>query len=146
MSKLQIFTCGRILARRSPGTAALNPAPVLIMHTNQTKPPLTDSDIDHLLGKVARQSRRKQILTHSLQTAGTWSNLFNILCVPLLGVGISLLPEFSKPSGMNMLILVIGSVAAATFFALIGVQRKLDIAIELLRLHDAELAEEKADD
>ncbi len=45
-----------------------------------------------------------------------------------------------------MLILVIGSVAAANFVALIGVQRKLDIAIELLRLHDAELAEEKADD
>ncbi|MBC3933042.1 hypothetical protein [Undibacterium curvum] len=134
------------IGERSPGTAGLNPAPVLIMHTEQIKPPLTDDDIDQLLGKVVRKSRRKQILTHSLQAAGTWSNLFNILCVPLLGVGISLLPEFSTPSGMKMLILMIGSVAAANFVALIGVQRKLDIAIELLRLHDAELAGEKADD
>ncbi|MBR7778429.1 hypothetical protein [Undibacterium rugosum] len=131
--------------RRSPGTAGLNPAPVLIMHTEQTKPELTDSDIRQLMGKVTRQSTRKQILTQRLQAAGTWSNLFNILCVPLLGVGITLLHEFSKPSGMNMLILVIGSVAAANFFALIGVQRKLDVAIELLRLHDAELAEQQAD-
>jgi hypothetical protein len=129
------------IGERSPGTAGLNPAPVLIMHTEQTKPPLTDSDIDHLLGKVTRQSRRKQILRQRFQAPGLWGNLLVSVGGPVLGAGLILLPDFSHMSDMKMLILVIGVFAISNFIALFWMQRRLDAAIELLRLHDAAISD-----
>jgi hypothetical protein len=134
------------IGERSPGTAGLNPAPVLIMHTEQIKPPLTDDDIHQLLGKVVRQSRRKQILTQRFQVSNLWGNLLITLGGAALTIVMMVMSDFFQASGMKTLILVIGNLAVVNTFTLIWMQRRLDAAIELLRLHDAELAGEKADD